>query len=208
LNGLIVDLDGTLVSCDTGIEFGRFLAGKRGGLAFAESRIREFICRWLSDSNSVVFRARQLCGMPRAQFQRAAASYVGSLWTRGLVNVDVLHLIKEHSSRGNQIVLATGSYREIANECAKRCGATLVIATELESDQNDCLTGRLMGEPCLGDVKARKVRAEFMKYTISLKNSVLATDSFRDIPLASLVAHTFWFRPDARIRDQREYRSR
>ena len=65
-----------------------------------------------------------------------------------------------HRARGDFVVIATGSPRLVVEILtAERCRPDLLIGTELEVDEDQRLTGRMLGGNCVREEKARRVAA-------------------------------------------------
>ncbi|MEY2343366.1 HAD-IB family hydrolase [Acidithiobacillus sp. IBUN Pt1247-S3] len=65
-----------------------------------------------------------------------------------------------HRQRGDRLVLVTATLGVYARPWALAVGFEAVIATELERDTNDRVTGRLLGPNCFGPEKARRLQTE------------------------------------------------
>lgn len=156
------DLDGTLTRRDTLIPFLRRAMGR-------EKAYRAVLASSLPLARAVAFggshrdRAKEaflrglLAGVPRASLAEVAESYADHIVAHQLRS-DVCARIDWHRSRGHELVLVSASPELYVVPIGRRLGFDEVLATRLEVDADDRLTGRLLGANCRGPEKVARLR--------------------------------------------------
>lgn len=152
-------------------------------------------------------------GRVEQAFEQASARYRGvpesdlATATEDWFRADVAHRLRPgaratvdaHRAAGDALVLATSSTGYAARTAAALWSFPLVIATELEIDDEGRLTGRVAAS-ALGDAKAARAVALAEAEGIDLAASSFYTDSYSDIALMRLVGRPVAVHPDRRLR--------
>lgn len=88
-----------------------------------------------------------------------------------------------HKRRGHTLVVVTATPRAILEPWCLPHGME-IIGSELEADQNGCLTGKLAGRNCMGEEKVARIRE---RYDLSAYPDVYAYgDTAGDLPMLDL----------------------
>ncbi len=156
------DLDGTLTRRDTLLPFLRRAVGRdkayRAVLASSLPLARAVALGGAHrDRAKAAFLQGVLAGVPRAALAEAAESYADHVVTRGL-RADVRHRVDWHRREGHELVLVSASPELYVTPIGRRLGFDVVLATRLEVDGEDRLTGRLEGANCRGAEKVARLR--------------------------------------------------
>ncbi len=106
--------------------------------------------------------------------------------------------IEEHRSRGEPIVLITGSTQYAAEVVARSLDIEHVISTRLEVDAGR-FTGR-MSQLCFGHHKVPLAERFAAERGVDLDRSSFYSDSYNDLPMLSRVGTAVAVNPDARLR--------
>lgn len=99
---------------------------------------------------------RAFAGWPREALEAKAeefARFVQEHWMRS----DTVSTLRWHGRAGHRTGLVSASYGLYLRPIARTLGMDFVIASELEFDQNDIATGRLIGGNCRGPEKRRRL---------------------------------------------------
>ena len=108
-------------------------------------------------------------------------------------------LLQAHQEAGHQVWLVTATPVEMAQVLVEHLGATGCLATVAERADGR-YTGRLVGEPMHGPVKARAIRDLAARTGLDLAASYAYGDSGNDLPVLSVVGHPAAVNPDLRLR--------
>lgn len=98
-----------------------------------------------------------LAGMPRSALAETAESYADYVVASGL-RPDVRSRVDFHRREGHELVLVSASPELYVAPIGRRLGFDAVLATRLEVDGEDRLTGRLLGANCRGPEKVLRLR--------------------------------------------------
>lgn len=107
--------------------------------------------------------------------------------------------IRWHQRSRHEIVLVTGSIKEIVAPLATHLGVNEVLACRLE-ERNDAFTGELETGPMTDLQKVRAVRRHCRRRGISLDRCYAYADSLDDIPMLEQVGHPFVINPGWKLR--------
>ncbi|MCL2465996.1 MAG: HAD-IB family hydrolase [Micrococcales bacterium] len=108
-------------------------------------------------------------------------------------------LVDAHLAAGHQVWLVTATPVELAQVLVEHLGATGCLATVAERADGK-YTGRLVGEPVHGPVKATMVHDLAQRHGLDLAASYAYGDSGNDLPVLSTVGHPAVVNPDLRLR--------
>lgn len=108
-------------------------------------------------------------------------------------------LAQLHLDAGQRVWLVTATPIEMADTIARRLGLSGALGTVAEQ-VDGVYTGRLVGEPLHGAVKAEAVAALADREGLDVSRCSAYSDSANDIPLLELVGHPCAINPDARLR--------
>jgi len=108
-------------------------------------------------------------------------------------------LARRHVESGQRVWLVTATPIEVAEVIAARLGLTGALGTVSEH-LDGVYTGRLVGMPMHGQVKAEAVLALAEREGLDLARCSAYSDSANDIPMLSLVGAPHAVNPDAALR--------
>lgn len=102
---------------------------------------------------------------------------------------DVVTRAHAHRDAGLSIVLVSGSFIELLHPFAKHVGAAYILATVLEVDDHEHLTGRIRPPQVIGPGKAHAIEKFIADRGIDLACSFAYGDHHSDIQMLEMVAH-------------------
>ena len=118
---------------------------------------------------------------------------------------DVIARLQEHKQQGATVVLVSGIFTDLVQQLAEHIGADNAIGTQVEYKNNKA-TGRLYGEPCVGQNKIDYIH-QYMKDNhpnVKLEDCYGYADSYSDRALLSAVGHGVATYPDELMRETAE----
>ena len=107
----------------------------------------------------------------------------------------IMERLEFHKKNGHILVIVSGSIRYYLEPAAKDLGIQHLVCTDLEEDANGLLTGKAIGQVCIGNHKRELTLKLVDKLNIDLKNSYAYGDNQADIPLLKLVGNPFAVEP-------------
>ena len=174
---VVFDLDGTLTLRDTSLPFLRLAAGRRatrsallaaGAWALPDlaaslwaerpgprPRVGGVSGRWEGRLHERMI-ARTLRGRSRVELEEAARRFADLTLAENL-RADARGRIEEHRNRGHRLVLASASLEICLEPLREGLGLDVAVGTRLEFVEA-VSTGRVLGLPCWGAEKLRRVR--------------------------------------------------
>ncbi len=111
---------------------------------------------------------------------------------------DALRQVQWHKRHGHRIVLVTGGADFVVEPLANWIGADLLAAKLEELDGR--FTGRLIGEPLIGEGKAKAIHNYADEHGIDLTKSYAYGDSVSDAPMLACVGNPVAVNPDRKLR--------
>ena len=118
---------------------------------------------------------------------------------------EALDLMALHRSEGRRIYIVSSSPEEVVRPLSRHFGASGVIATRAEIDDEGRYTGELAFY-AYGDQKAEAIEALAERLGIDLDASYAYSDSVTDLPMLSVVGHPVAVNPDRDLRREAEER--
>ena len=156
----VFDLDGTLTRGDTLLPFLRYVSGTWRFLLRAPRAVAALAgfalgLRTRNEAKAGVLKAF-LGGMSRSELERCAAAFARQRMPR-MMRPEALERLAWHRARGDRCAVVSASPALYVEPWARAAGFDDVIATELEYDPQDRLTGRFVGDNCRGEEKVRRL---------------------------------------------------
>lgn len=108
--------------------------------------------------------------------------------------------LKFHKNEGHYLVIASGSIRYYLEPAADDLGFDNIVCTDLEYGPDGLLTGRPVGQICIGDYKRELAEQLAKKEKIDLRKSFAYGNNGADIPLLKLVGNPVAVQPSSRLR--------
>jgi phosphatidylglycerophosphatase C len=165
------DFDGTLTRADTLFGFlrrvcgypalARAAAAEFGSLAGAAAGRRD------RDAAKAAVLSRLLAGRHADDLRRVATDYADAIVATRL-RPDVVARVDWHRSQGHELIVVSASPDIYVSLAAARLGFDATLATRLEVDGDDRVTGRLLGLNVRGPEKVEQVRRWLAGETVTL----------------------------------------
>lgn len=113
---------------------------------------------------------------------------------------DIVRVIDGHRDRGYKTYLVTAAPIELADTIAAALGMDGAAGTVAEVDDAGYYTGRLVGEPMHGPVKAKAVAEIAAENDLDLSECAAYSDSINDLPLLESVGFPHAVNPEGELR--------
>lgn len=113
---------------------------------------------------------------------------------------DIVRVIDGHKERGYKTYLVTAAPIELADTIAAALGMDGAAGTVAEVDDAGYYTGRLVGEPMHGPVKAKAVAEIAAENDLDLSECAAYSDSINDLPLLESVGFPHAVNPEGELR--------
>lgn len=111
---------------------------------------------------------------------------------------DMKKVIKKHKSKNHRTIIITNQFDVIAEPFKKYLRIDHALTSDLEFVKGK-YTGKLVGEPCSGENKAKRAKEIAKKLNIDMKKSYFYTDSISDISLLEAVGNPVAVNPDRKL---------
>lgn len=112
----------------------------------------------------------------------------------------VMGKLEWHKKNGHIIVIVSGSIRYYLEPAAKDLGIQHLVCTDLEENSHGLLTGKAIGQVCIGNYKKELTLKLVDELNIDLENSYAYGDNQADIPLLKLVGNPVAVEPKPSLR--------
>jgi len=204
---VLFDLDRTITRRGTYTPF-LFWVARRRPAAFLSvplllAAALAYRMRWIGRGRlKEIMLWRVMGAMPRAEVDAFAEGFVDAEIEQRL-RPGARVAIDCHRHAGHRLVLITASFNFYAEIFAQKLGFGDVVATAAEWDDQDCLTGRLVGENCYGPAKFRALSEKLP----DLKDShhlIAYSDHHTDADLLTWVDAGTAVNPSRRLRQLAE----
>jgi HAD superfamily hydrolase (TIGR01490 family) len=113
---------------------------------------------------------------------------------------DIVRVIDGHKERGYKTYLVTAAPIELADTIAAALGMDGAAGTVAEVDDAGYYTGRLVGDPMHGPVKAKAVAEIAAENDLDLSECAAYSDSINDLPLLESVGFPHAVNPEGELR--------
>ena len=202
------DVDGTLLSCQSGTLYIGFL--RRQGLmdlsdqlriywAYLTYRLGVLNMRRLADVTSRWLEGRE----EREVVEHCRAWYATEV--KNYFRSCVLDRVRTHRDKGHEVILLTGGTHYLNDLIAAELGIEHVLASRLEVIEGR-FTGKPCGPICYGSGKLAYAERFAEEHGVCLEDSYFYSDSITDLPMLRRVGKPVVVCPDPRLR--REARAR
>lgn len=184
--GLVLfDFDGTISSRDSFLLFMWWMDQKRltSTMVRRLPQIVRFKLQYMPNQHlKERFLTDMFAGLILESFRRDAERFCEQRLPR-IIRNDFWQRREWHQKQGHTLVVVTATPRVILEPWCRLHGMD-IIGSELEVDQNGCLTGRLAGKNCMGEEKVRRIREH---YNLTAHPEVYAYgDTAGDLPMLDL----------------------
>lgn len=112
----------------------------------------------------------------------------------GFYNEHIRIEIANHVKKRGRIVLVSGSFYELLTPLCKFLKTSDVLCTRQEVIDG-IFTGNIVGDPCIGEGKAKKICAFSNENNFELKKCYAYGDDITDIPMLNLVGNAHMIEP-------------
>ncbi|MDC3248496.1 HAD-IB family hydrolase [Gammaproteobacteria bacterium] len=119
-----------------------------------------------------------------------------------MVNVYILRVLHEHYEAGDTLLLASATNTILVNRIGARLDFKNIIGTDPEI-KNGSITGKILGDPAIGDGKLKKV-VSWMQDNgkLDFHETTFYSDSINDLPLLESVEKPIAVNPDDSLRKE------
>ena len=119
-----------------------------------------------------------------------------------MVNVYILRVLHEHYEAGDTLLLASATNTILVNRIGARLDFKNIIGTDPEI-KNGSITGKILGDPAIGDGKLKKV-VSWMQDNgkLDFRETTFYSDSINDLPLLESVKKPIAVNPDDSLRKE------
>ena len=155
----VFDFDGTLTCRDTFLEFIRYVHGTRAlWLGFLSNSL--FVVGYMLQVypnyklKQRIFR-HFFQGMSKRRFSELGSSF--QLVINQFLRSSTLCALNRHIAEGHHVIVISASVHEWVAPWCFAHGIAHVLATEVETDVNGFLTGRLASQNCYGQEKVKRL---------------------------------------------------
>jgi HAD superfamily hydrolase (TIGR01490 family) len=207
VNLALFDLDGTLLSGDSDVEWAQFLIS-RGVLdrEVFEVKNREFFEQYRAGTLDIKlfldFQLAPLARHPRAELDAWHTDFMRQA-ILPMIGSAARLCVREHIDRGDLCAIVTATNRFVTAPIAREFGIEYLVATEPE-ELNGEFTGGISGEPCFREGKITRVEAWLnglgKDLHLGFERSWFYSDSLNDLPLLERVSNPVAVDPDATLR--------
>jgi HAD superfamily hydrolase (TIGR01490 family) len=204
----LFDLDGTLLPIDSDHAFGEFMV--RIGWADAAEHARRNEA-FFQDYQAGCLDIAAYIDFATAAWRDRDAQLVASMLQRFVDEVvapmlrpSARDLVERHRERGDELAIVTATNEFITAPIAAAFGIPNLIATELERDDQQRVTGRIRGVPSLREGKIRRVQDWLHHRGQRLQDFDEVTfysDSTNDLPLLERVHRPVATNPSPALAD-------
>lgn len=202
----LFDLDHTLLPLDSDYEWGEFTT-RIGWTDRAEFSRRnqafydDYVAGRLDVHDYVRFATEAVRLRGAAAAAKAHAQFMREVIAPA-IHEPARALLQKHHDAGDEVLIITATNEFVTRPIAQALGVQQLLATELERDANDWITGEILGVPCMRDGKVRRMDAWLAGRGLSWQevDSTFYSDSMNDVPLLERVNHPVATNPDARLR--------
>ena len=207
MNLALFDLDHTLLSGDSDVEWPGFLIKKGIVDAAYYSRESDRFYEQYKDGTLDIyafldFQLSPLAGRDRAELDAWHAEFLED-HIRPLITDKARAQVATHQDAGDLVVIVTATNRFVTGPIATELGVEHLIATEAEIGADGRYTGKPTGTPCFQAGKITRLNAwlaERGQSMASFADSWFYSDSRNDIPLLEQVNHPVAVDPDDALR--------
>jgi HAD superfamily hydrolase (TIGR01490 family) len=157
------DFDGTITTKDTFVEIIKFSKGKwhcyAGFLLFSPLLIAyklKFYPNWKIKQQIFSFFFK---GIKLADFDKLCNNFC--LQKQNIIRQKAKKAIEEHLQNGAQLIIISASIENWVRPFAEKLGISIVLCTTVETNNEQCLTGKFVSKNCYGQEKVNRLLQQF-----------------------------------------------
>jgi HAD superfamily hydrolase (TIGR01490 family) len=199
----LFDMDRTLVRVDTALLYTRY----QRDVGEATWRDSARVGWWALQYTLGVIDAPSVAKRALASFRGKREALLIATCEKWFVDYVVPHVsssaraaVARHRDAGDLVAIVTGATAYVAKPLARELGIEHVVCTELEVDQDGCLTGSYHEPICYGSGKIQLASRVAEREHFRLEEATFYSDSITDLPLLEKVALPIVVNPDARLK--------
>jgi HAD superfamily hydrolase (TIGR01490 family) len=204
------DVDGTLISIKSMFSFLDFLIDAAvpisTDLREHRRRLQHLAASGAAREQLNISYYAGLAGMPAGALDLLGMEWYRQIRTRGnLFYPRSVARLRQHQQQAARIVLVSGSFSAVLRPLAGELQADAMIAAPLEI-QDGRYTGRLSGQPTIGQGKAEGIVAYLERAGIAAAECCAYGDDISDVPMLECVGRGIAVNPDGELRRLSEQR--
>jgi len=161
------------------------------GLLFEMNLISE---KRMADGMIAFYKGKKL-----SYFSERAAEFYHELLKPHLAP-KIMERLKFHRQQGHTLVIVSGSIRYYLEPAAKDLGFQHLVCTDLEVGKDGLLTGKPIGQVCIGNYKKELTLKLAAKLNIDLSNSFGYGNNEADIPMLKLIGNPVAVSPTNKLK--------
>lgn len=129
-----------------------------------------------------------------------AFTWVTDEYVLPLLRSDVAALLREHQTRGEQVILLSGAFQPLLEVIGQRLDVGVVLGTQPER-RDGHYTGRALEPACQGEGKAMRLRAYLAEEgnNVDLGACSAYADNILDLPVLEMVGQPVAVYPDEEL---------
>jgi HAD superfamily hydrolase (TIGR01490 family) len=198
----LFDMDRTLVRRETASLYVRYQR-ERGQATWRDSaRVSYWVLQYtlgiINIQDVVIGAVREFAGTTETVLS-ARCDNLFHLLVERLVTDAGRRAVEAHRERGDLLAIVTGASPYAARPLARLLRIEHVVASELEVDATNTLTGKPILPLCYGEGKVERASRLAEAHGFRLEESTFYSDSFTDLPLLERVREPIVVNPDARL---------
>lgn len=186
------DFDGTITKHDTFIEFAKFCLGRKK-LYTAIFKNLIWLASWkiglISNSEA---KQRLFSSLYKGKhydwFVKCGIKFKEVIDDD--LNSEAISILKHHKEKQHTIIIVSASFPEWINPWAKENGVDMVIATEIEIDNNGIITGNFITPNCYGIEKVNRI-TKLLPNVFNVETWAYG-DSKGDIQMLEMATHRMY----------------
>jgi len=190
----LFDFDGTLTRGDSLVPFLKAVAGP-AGLAGAMAASLPWLAGYaLRLTRNDVAKERLLSSALRGR-RHADLEAAGREFARktvpDMLRSDMMAIVERNRAEGRRCVLVSASLDLYLAPWAAEAGFDHLLCSRLETDERQCVTGRLLDGNCHGPRKVALIRKLFADWDKAPRDIVAYGDTKGDFPMLALADRAF-----------------
>jgi HAD superfamily hydrolase (TIGR01490 family) len=196
------DMDRTLLRCNTGTLWIRWLRSRREISLYETVRALGWMAQYklsVLDMEAVATKViASLRGQSEGELAEKARQFFDA-WVASQVAPKALQAIERHRAEGHLVAILSMSTPYFVEPLARRVGIEHVICTRMNV-ADGCFDGTHRRPACYGAGKVHWAEEFARERDVDLQRSFFYTDSYSDLPMLERVGEARVINPDIRLR--------
>lgn len=202
----LFDLDSTLIPLDSDHAWGAFTqklgwVDKEEFARHNDAFYQQYQQQTLNIDEYILFATLAIRTQGLAAARQAHAQFMQEIVLPKILP-QARALVNKHLDAGDECILVTATNDFVTAPIAAEFGFKHLIATELQTDAQGEITGKVQGTPSFQEGKVKRVTTwlqERGQSWESVQDSTFYSDSMNDLPLLRKVRHPVATNPDPRL---------